>query len=111
MIVNGLIDPDVMCPDGDPDTLKLNEQTYPCYRDGCIVTALEIDWSQHEGTHEMVCVNSVGTSQPLVVEVPELPTGCIVIGLLVLYLLSRRHYGFSKISSRRKNWWTRRTRD
>ena len=100
MIVNGIEDPRVECPQSAPHRVPeglsidvTDLHLCPAGEEHCTLT---IDWAAvGEGAHELRCVNAAGASDPLVVEVPELSSGPQMIIALVVILLTttiRRKY-------------------
>jgi hypothetical protein len=87
VIVNGITDPRVQCPGGNPETFHVGPDTYPCEGDGCTVT---LDWTPYQGTTEMWCRNAMGDSAHVVIEVPEIELlPGLALLLVVAWVLSR----------------------
>ncbi len=69
-VVNGIEDPDVMCPGGHPETFHVGPHfggVYPCSGDLCIAEPL---WGLHVGATEMWCAK---TYEEVVLESTHVP--------------------------------------
>ncbi|NIR03651.1 MAG: hypothetical protein GTN78_26235 [Gemmatimonadales bacterium] len=104
MIVNGLENPRVQCPSGDPELFVVGPEfggVYTCDGDGCIVEPL---WDLHLGATEMWCRNGAGDSPVVPIAVPE-PNGFLFgfFAVWLCYAVWRFMRGYDK-DRKRMNW-------